>query len=82
MEENPNFPRDISDKFLTQIWEGHRKSDAVTFFVWIQDHRGMDPAVRVSCRKLGSSTWTKVPSETLRYRNIPSFKMKKEAIGN
>ena len=68
MAEDPNDPRTMTNAFLTQIWEGHRKPDAVTFTVWIQDYRGKGPAVRVNCRKYASSTWQRVPPEMLRYK--------------
>ena len=63
-----NSPRQLTDDFLTQVWEGHRSPKAVQFTVWVQDYQGEGPAVRISCRLYASSTWQRVPSEMLRYK--------------
>ena len=68
MEEDVNSPRELTDEFLTQIWEGHRNPKSVTFTVWCQDWQGRHPAVRISCRLYASSTWQRVPNDMLRYK--------------
>ena len=78
MEEDVNSPRQLTDEFLTQVWEGHRNPKAVQFTVWVQDYQGQRPAVRISCRLYASSTWQRVPSEMLRYKKWTFIQQKED----